>query len=84
MGARVLPVETPEKRSQRNRPGAPASLDQAIVFSKSGTSVIRPSHVWRCTCHCHRIAEPKPIIGQLELFEPTPASAFGPVPIPTK
>lgn len=62
-------LSKPPKGGHKGTNPIPASLDHATVFTATGTSVIRPSHVWHCTCDCHRTTNPEPIIGQLDLFE---------------
>ncbi|WP_229481638.1 hypothetical protein [Mycolicibacterium mageritense] len=63
----------PPKRGHRGTAPIPADgLDNALVLPGRGTSVIRPSHVWRCPCECHALAR-IPAGTQLSLFEEVPA-----------
>lgn len=58
----------PPKRGHRGTAPIPDGIENALVFTGRGTSVIRPSHVWRCPCDCHQTINPELIVGQLELF----------------
>ncbi len=45
----------PPKRGHRGDEPIPAGgLDNALVPTGRGVMVVRPSHVWRCPCECHR------------------------------
>ena len=44
----------PPKRGHLGIEPIPNGFGNALVCAGPGVSVIRPSHVWRCPCDCHR------------------------------
>lgn len=55
----------PPKQGNRGTTPIPNNQESLRVIPGRGNSVIRPSHVWRCPCACHRAGVPGQ---QLDLF----------------
>lgn len=60
-------ITMPSRRGHKGTEPIPYDLDRSMVVPPA-MSVIRPSHIYRCSCECHAL-EHVPAPGtQLELF----------------